>query len=473
MGRSQSKKQQDTTLSDSIVSSLRENEYDRRFSIERSILSSIMLYDDATLFGESAAVLTSQSFAVESHRQIYALMEQSFKDGGRFSFGYLSVQKSGIPAVALVEVSAFSTLSRHAEFQKYVLVLKEMQMQEDLVHIWVKHLGEASDGYVDPFSLMESVQSDMKALIPPPSPFESENSARVALDVITHAHKDVNEKSEHFLKTGYADLDAKLGGIGKSELCLIAGRTSMGKTAFAISMAIRLLQRGIPVGFFSLEMDKGSIMMRFVSQLTGVSARSLRYTTLTENEQQQIQDNFHKIKIFENLIIDDTAGMSVPMIKARLQQWRGTINPKAIFVDYLQLVGADKTAKADNREQEVGSVSRGLKALAMEFKHPVFALVQLSRAAASDSKGSRPVLTHLRESGSLEMDADTVLFIHRMEYYGITEYPPDEGGGSTEGVAEVIVGKRRDGETGIVKLGYIKTRTEFTDLQDRGWYDSY
>jgi replicative DNA helicase len=262
------------------------------------------------------------------------------------------------------------------------------------------------------------------------------------------------------LATHYIDFDRMTSGLQESELIVIAARPSMGKTALAINIAQNsAIRDGKVVAVFSLEMSKESLLRRLLASEAQVNSRKIQTGFLPKEDKGKLLSALERL-MESKMYIDDTPGITLPEMRAkarRLKQQEGKLD--LIVVDYLQLMtGTNSTGKKgfENRTQEVSSISRGLKALAKEMKVPVLALSQLSRGSEQRAGDKKPLLSDLRESGSIEQDADVVAFIHREEYYN----RDDE---ELRGKAEIIVAKQRNGPTGSVHLLYLSDFTLFAN----------
>ncbi len=264
------------------------------------------------------------------------------------------------------------------------------------------------------------------------------------------------------LETHFEDFDGMTSGLQKSDLVIIAGRPSMGKTAFAINIAENAAVRDKKVvGVFSLEMSRESLLLRMLCSQSMVDSHKLRTGFLGRDDYRKLVDGLAAL-IDAPIFIDDTPSISLSEMRAkcrRLQQAQGRLD--MVIVDYLQLVASAPLGgsgrRYENRTQEVSAISRGLKAMAKELRCPLVALSQLSRAPENRTGNNRPQLADLRESGAIEQDADVVAFIFREEVY-----KPDDP--DLEGKAELIIAKQRNGPTGIVKLAFIKRSTRFENL---------
>jgi replicative DNA helicase len=259
------------------------------------------------------------------------------------------------------------------------------------------------------------------------------------------------------IPTGYIRLDELTGGLQRSDFIVIAGRPSMGKTALALSIARNAaVEYRIPVAIFSLEMSALQLVLRLLAAEAQVDSHRLRTGKLSPEllpRLVQATGRLAEAPIF----IDDTPMLSLVELRAKSRRLRSEHGVELIIVDYLQLIAPPK---AESREREVAIISRSLKMMAKELGIPVVALAQLNRAVESRAD-KRPMLSDLRESGSLEQDADVVIFVHRPEMYGITTY---DDGTPTEGTAEIIIGKQRNGPVGEVRLAYLRDWARFENL---------
>ena len=295
------------------------------------------------------------------------------------------------------------------------------------------------------------------------------------------------------VSTGLADLDQKLGGLHPSDLLILAARPSMGKTALAVNIAFSVAKsyawepqpdgskktvNGGVVAFFSLEMSGEQLAMRLLADVSGVSGDRLRKGEIDASEFGRVRDAAIEIQS-SPLFIDDTGGLSLPKLTARARRLKRQGGLDLIVIDYLQLITTGNAGGSDNRVQEVSMITQGLKALAKELSVPVIALSQLSRQV-ENREDKRPQLSDLRESGSIEQDADVVMFIFRESYYKSRAEPRE---GSPEhltwqedmdrirNVAEVIIGKQRHGPIGTVKLHFNEDLTKFSNLARDSRFD--
>lgn len=302
-----------------------------------------------------------------------------------------------------------------------------------------------------------------------------------ALTIAETAHKRVDKLSG--ISTGFTDLDALLGGLHNSDLLILAGRPSMGKTALSVNLALNACQRlarshtdktthAPSVGFFSLEMSAEQLAARMIAMESGVDSSKMRMGTLTDDEFAKIVEgnkNLYGLPFF----IDDTPALSISGLRTRARRLKRKHNLGMLIIDYLQLVRGSSKASEANRVQEISEITQGLKAIAKELNIPVIALSQLSRAV-EQREDKRPQLSDLRESGSIEQDADVVMFIFREEYYEERRKPPESDDKkfqewqarmeSCMNITEVIIAKHRNGPIGTAKLFFSAKTTKFEDL---------
>ncbi len=296
------------------------------------------------------------------------------------------------------------------------------------------------------------------------------------------------------IATGLDDLDEKLGGLHKSDLIILAGRPSMGKTSLATNIAFNIARKyraeadqtgerrsvsGGVVGFFSLEMSSEQLATRILAEASGVASHRIRRGDIEPSEFEQIREAAAEIAACP-LHIDDTGGLSMSALAARARRLKRTVGLDVIVADYLQLITATGGKASDNRVQEISQITQGLKSLAKELDIPVIALSQLSRQVENrDDK--RPQLSDLRESGSIEQDADVVMFVYREAYYVSRREPKSKEGteeyaawqdemAAVHGKAEVIIGKQRHGPIGTIELAFEERLTKFSNLAREGRY---
>ncbi len=257
------------------------------------------------------------------------------------------------------------------------------------------------------------------------------------------------------MRTGFYDLDRMTAGLQAGDLVVLAARPSMGKTAFALNIAENVaVQEGLPVAVFSMEMGASQLALRMVGSLGRIDQTHLRTGKLGDDEWGRLSEAVDRLKN-ANVFIDETPALNSAELRARARrQARQCGKLGLIVVDYLQLMSGSSSSE-ENRATELGEISRGLKALAKELQCPVIALSQLNRSVESRND-KRPMMSDLRESGAIEQDADVIMFIYRDDYYNKESKEP--------GIAEIVIGKQRNGPVGTVKLTFLKPLTRFDNL---------
>ncbi len=389
-----------------------------------------------------------------------------------------------------------------ANAQDYGRVVYDLALRRDLIRIGgeigrIAHEGGDEGEPIEAREQIESAEQQLYQLAESGAPSTGFISFA---DALTGAVKMAAEAFERDgglagLSTGLTDLDRKLGGLYPSDLLILAGRPSMGKTALATNIAFNVARsyawepqpdgsrktvRGGVVAFFSLEMSAEQLAMRLLADASGVSSDRLRKGEIDASEFGRVRDA--AIEIQESpLHIDDTGGLSIAKLAARARRLKRQSGLDLIVVDYLQLVTASSGNRNDNRVQEVSMITQGLKALAKELGVPVLALSQLSRQV-EQREDKRPQLSDLRESGSIEQDADVVMFVYRESYY-LSRAEPREGSPEhltwqedmdrLKNLAECIIGKQRHGPIGTVKMSFDADTTRFGNLARDGRYEGY
>ena len=291
--------------------------------------------------------------------------------------------------------------------------------------------------------------------------FQSIDKLMVALlDRVNELHENGAEDVTG-VRTGFYDLDRMTAGLQKGDLIVLAARPSMGKTAFALNMAEHVsVQEGLPVLVFSMEMGASQLALRLVGSLGRIDQQRLRTGKLAGDEWTRLAEAVDRLKQAQ-VFIDETPALTSAELRARARrmarQFGGTLG--LIVIDYLQLMSGSSSSE-ENRATEIGEISRGLKALAKELQCPVVALSQLNRSVESRTD-KRPMMSDLRESGAIEQDADVIMFIYRDEYY-------TKDACKEPGIAEIIIGKQRNGPVGTVKLTFLKPQTKFENLASGG-----
>lgn len=300
------------------------------------------------------------------------------------------------------------------------------------------------------------------------------------LDIEIQRLQDQDGRGITGLATHFHDLDRMLSGLQPGEMVILAARPSMGKTALALNLAEQMAlasspwsprsEARVPVAFFSLEMTKSAVVQRLISGRSGVSSHTLRSGSLSMEHMAAIDSAYADLRSAP-LLIDDTPAMTVLQLRARARRLVAQHDVRAVFIDYLQLLTAPGAAR-ESRQVEVSTISRQIKALARELSVPVICLSQLNRAS-EQRQGNRPRMSDLRESGSIEQDADVVMLLHREDYYHTGDQAWLAENQDKQGVAEIIIAKQRNGPTGVVNLLWDDSITRFKDWDGRSDSGTY
>jgi replicative DNA helicase len=432
---------------------------------EMTILGAMLVEPVAII--DATMLLKNDDFALDSHRKIYAAMLQLVELGHGVDIvtvtDYLSKKKEldsvgGLPYLA----SLSEGLPRKLSIESYVRIVRDKSLMRQLLTVCDMGMIEASDQSREALDVLNQVTSRLTEI--------SEHAVTGGFSDIAAIVKDsfgsidaLYEQGREVtgLATHYVEFDRMTSGLQESELIIIAARPSMGKTAWAINIAENAAVRGGKVvAVFSLEMSKASLLRRMLASQALVNSKAIQTGMLMRDDRAKLIKGL-ELLMESKIFIDDTPGITLAEMRAkarRLKQQHGQLD--LIVIDYLQLMtgSASNTKGFENRTQEVSAISRGLKALAKEMKVPVVALSQLSRASEQRGGDKKPLLSDLRESGSIEQDADVVCFIHREEYY-------DRENEDLKGKAEIIIAKQRNGPTGSIQLAYLADFTRFENLQ--------
>jgi replicative DNA helicase len=437
---------------------------------EVAILGAMLL--DGVAISDATAKLKGEDFSLDSHQKVYrAIVDLMSKGQG---IDYLTVQEElarrrELDSVGGPAYLAYLTegIPRNFNIESYVRIVKDKSLLRQLMSIFHDGGIRAADQSEDAITVL----GDVEALLADVADSAIQRGLAGVGEIVASSFGSIDALYEQGrevtgLATRYTLFDKMTSGLQDSELIIIAARPSMGKTAWAINIAQNAaVHDGKVVAVFSLEMSKESLLRRMLASEALVGSRKLQTGTMLRDDRDKLVKALERL-MESKMFIDDTPGISLPEMRAkarRLKQQEGALD--LIVIDYLQLMqGTNTTGKKgfENRTQEVSSISRGLKALAKEMKVPVLALSQLSRGSEQRGGDKKPLLSDLRESGSIEQDADVVAFIHREEYY-------DRENEDVKGKAEIIIAKQRNGPTGSIELAYLADFTRFENLaQDDG-----
>lgn len=428
---------------------------------EKAVLGAILIEKNAILIASS--ILKGEMFYMERHRIVYESCSSLFSKGEPTDLLTVKTQLEkrghlttvgGIPA--LMDLAECIGSAANIEFHSRMIV--EAHVKRSLINICSEITREAFEHSSDPFELLDNLQT--KLVNASRDVFGS--SVKSLKDLIVPTLKEIQATMESKGKmsgvpSGFDSIDALVGGFQKGELIILAARPSMGKTTLAVNFAQNAFKANeSKTLIFSLEMSSPQLVKKMISTESGVRSSAMTKGNINEYEMQNIADSAMEIYT-DNISIDDTPNQSVMQMRSKAMNVKLKNGLDMVIVDYLQLAKGDYKG---NREQEISSISRGLKIMAKELDVPVIALSQLSRSVETRGGDKRPMLSDLRESGAIEQDADIVAFVYRPEYYGITE---NEDGTPTSNMAEVIFSKNRNGALATVNLGVRFDINKFTN----------
>jgi len=426
---------------------------------EQSVLGGILIENDA--INKVLEILTPEDFYRDAHRRIYnALINLSVRDEPADLITLTNElrkidQLDGAGGASYI-ASLIDSVPTAANIEYYARIVKEKSILRQLIQTSTEIITESYQDRSDVESFLDEAERSIFQI--------SENRVRPSFypirDIVKQSFKTLErlyEKKELItgVPSGFKELDQMTAGFQPSDLIIVAGRPSMGKTAFCLNVAqYAAIEKRTPVAIFSLEMSKEQLVIRLLCSEAHVEGTRLRTGFLSEGDWPRLTiaaGNLSEAPIF----IDDTAALSVLELRAKARRLKADQGLGMVIIDYLQLMRG--RARAESRQQEISEISRSLKAVAKELSIPVIAVSQLSRKT-EERTGMRPQLSDLRESGAIEQDADLILFLYRDEVYNRSEDNPNRG------KAEMIIGKQRNGPTGKIELAFLSKFTTFKEL---------
>ncbi|EGQ3408446.1 replicative DNA helicase [Staphylococcus pseudintermedius] len=442
---------------------------------EQSVLGAIFL--DPELMSSTQEILLPESFYCGAHQHIFRAMMDLNEDGKDIDIVTVLdrltqegvVNEAGGPQY-LAEITSNVPTTRNIQY--YTDVVFKNAVKRKLIHTADSI---ANDGYNDELDL-DTVLNDAERRILELSSTRESDGFKDIRDVLGQVYDNAEQLDQNSgqtpgIPTGYRDLDQMTAGFNRNDLIILAARPSVGKTAFALNIAQKVAthEDQYTVGIFSLEMGADQLATRMICSSGNVDSNRLRTGTMTEEDWNRFTVAVGKLsrtKIF----IDDTPGVRITDIRSKCRRLKQEHGLDMIVIDYLQLIQGSGSRASDNRQQEVSEISRMLKAIARELECPVIALSQLSRGV-EQRQDKRPMMSDIRESGSIEQDADIVAFLYRDDYYNRGDGDDDDDDGGFEpqtndenGEIEIIIAKQRNGPTGTVKLHFMKQYNKFTDI---------
>ncbi len=441
---------------------------------EQMVLGAVLIENDS--LNKVIETLSADDFYKDTHRRIFSVMLDMFETGDAIDLVTLSDAlrgKTGLESVggASYLATLVSLVPTAANIKYHARIVREKAVLRKLIHSATDIITQSYEDSRTVVNIDELLDRAEKSIFEI-AQGKIKDSFVSMKNIVGHSFAIVErlyEKKEMVtgLATGFLDLDERTSGFQQSDLIIIAGRPSMGKTAFCLNIAAHAaIERGKSVAIFSLEMSKEQLVLRMLGSESRVDAHKLRTGHLSERDWPPLSAAAGKLSEAP-IFIDDTAAISVLETRAKARRLKADQGLDLIIVDYLQLMRG--RGDEGSREQEISNISRSLKALAKELQVPVIALSQLNRAVETrPGKEKRPMLADLRESGAIEQDADVILFIYRDEVYNKCECPYDgECLCGQRGKAEVIIGKQRNGPIGKVDLTFVNRYTRFENAEKR------
>ncbi len=444
-------------------------------NIERAVLSSIIF--DPMIYEEIAAKLKPQDFYLPFHQHLFIAMERLTTQDKPIDEEFLVKElkrENKFDEVAMVDVLSANPIS---DTNAYVAEIKALSSKRSLVTLATEIKKLTIEEDLDATEVMDRVEKKLYQITQESISDDFRDSPDITKSMLAEIErlKAMGNSKLIGVDTGFRNLNERTSGFGKGDLIIIAARPAMGKTALVLNMALKTIERGEGVAFFSLEMPAEQLMLRMLSAKTSIPLQSLRVGDLRDDEWTRLAqavDDISKRKLF----VDDGGYATIHHVRSKLRKLKAQ-HPEIsmAIIDYLQLMSGE--GSREGRQQEISEISRGLKQLARELEMPIIALSQLNRSLES-RENKRPMLSDLRESGAIEQDADIILFVYRDDVYREAKEKEKEMKAKAEGKeyksnyrkkpeedTELIIGKQRNGPTGTVDLIFQKRFTRFVDKE--------
>ncbi len=426
---------------------------------EAAVLGSMIL--DPLCIGRVVESLTADSFSLPEHQMIFEALVRLFEDRAEIDLVLLhsELEKQGrLKAVGGVDylVRVAESVPTAANVEHYMQLVREKAMLRDLAYVCQEILQDVCDAVGPSDQKLDEAERKIFQV----TERKISGTAEPLKNLIHQAFEDIDARKGGTgitgVPTGFKELNEMLGGLQYGDMVIVAGRPSMGKTSFALNMAEHIgADEDLPVVIFSLEMGKQQLTERFLCSRSQINLQTVRKGLISTEQHQQLVEKGSELA-GKPIFIDDTPGLTPLMIRAKCRRLKSQYQIQAVFIDYLQLMSIG--GRVESRQQEISTISRYLKSLARELNVPVVVLSQLNRSPEG-REDHRPRMSDLRESGSIEQDADVILLLHRESYYHRGD-PEEEEDNS----AEIIVAKQRNGPTGKVTLLFDGNCTRFREM---------
>lgn len=433
---------------------------------EKNVLGSLML--DADMCDEVATILRPEDFYADAHQKLYAALLAMHDEGKRIDATLLveRLRQTGeLEAVGgtayLAEIAQSVPYAANAVY--YAQIIRDKATLRSLIHASSDILRQAYEPTLETSEMVNRAEEQIFAVHDQRSIEKVVNIHDLLVEAFDRIDARLERGEGVGVPSGFTDLDTLTGGLHDSEFVVLAARPSMGKTAMATNIAEYVtIDSNVPTLFVSLEMARLELAQRMLCSQGRIDAGKFRSGFLSAADRKELVEASAKLSKAP-LFVDDTPSQTITEIAATSRRLKRKENLGLVVIDYLQLIQPDNPK--DPRQEQVARMARRLKGLARELQIPVLCLAQLNRQAEAGKEGHRPRLSHLRESGAIEQDADVVMFIHREEYYCNSREEAQEA--DVAGKGELIVAKQRNGPTGVVKLTWLEKHTRFENLSQK------
>ena len=432
--------------------------------VEQAILGAMLMQKEA--IGKAIEIIDKDCFYRDDHQKIFEALIHLYDENKPVDIITMSEELSSRKQLDQVGgrmylIELTEKIATTANIEYHCNIVLEKSTLRKLIDTSTQIVSQCYDSAQDVDDLLDRAEQGIFSI--------SEKRIKEGFiplgDLLPHTFEAIEEYQKKGgmitgIPTSFTELDTLTGGLQKSDLVVVASRPSMGKTAFCLSMAEHIaIEDKIPVGIFSLEMAKSQLAQRMLCSRARFSTYKMRTGKISDHEYSNLAvavGPLAEAKIF----IDDTPNLGILQMRAKARRLKAQYDVGVIIVDYLQLMQGPRNT--ESRQQEISMISRSLKGLAKELEVPVVAVSQLSRKVEDRGGDKRPMLADLRESGAIEQDADVVIFVYRPEFYGIEKF---RDGALTQGVAEIIISKHRNGPTGDLRLTFIKDYARFENME--------
>jgi replicative DNA helicase len=429
--------------------------------LEEAVLGCCMVYPDALAM--VVDILHEDSFYRETNKIVFKAIKRLYAKFDPVDTHTVAVELRRTEEIesagGLYRLTTLTNgITTSASVEKWARIVQEMAIKRQVISVGNEMVGAGFDETKDCFDILEAAEKSLMQIGEHGTKHDFVRIDRLIGDA-TKEIESISQQGFTGIPSGFTELDRITGGWQKTDFVILAGRPGMGKTALALRVARNAaVDWKKPIAIFSLEMSELQLTKRLLSGETEIEHEKFKHGNLDSNEWRQFNESIGKLAE-SHIYVDDTPSATLFDIRAKARRMKMRHGIEMILIDYLQLVRGERE-KNGNREQEISSIARGMKALAKELDVPVIALSQLSRECEKRAD-KRPLLSDLRESGAIEQDADMVVFLYRPEYYKISEW---QDGSPTNGQAEVIIAKHRNGALGEARIKFVPEFVQFREL---------